>query len=317
VTEHDDELTQVADAFGLGELRAPATFAGRGVSGRVFKMPTEGGVWAAKALFRSAPDDNLEDEVRLQDAARERGVASPRSIRTATGSLVASVGGTLWRLNEWVDFSSDRAELFRPDRLRRVGGIAAAIHGLGLDAPGGVVAWLTSPPSPARWAALRDDVRESSASWAAEFMDLYPEIARLSGLAAGVTMTEPVLSHCDLGPANFGVADDELVVFDWERASPIPPMQELGYVLWHWCLGRGREPFAADIVAGYRELRSVCLGVEMFACTVSSTLNFLQGCVGNAVTEQDPEAQRNVVEMLEDPLTVSGLELLLDAAASG
>ena len=315
MTEPNDDLTPVAEAFGLGEMRAPAVFAGRGVSGRVFKLTVEDGRWAAKALFRSAPDDNMEDEVRLQDAARDVGVASPRSLRTADGSLVASVDGTLWRVNEWVDFSSDQAALFRPERLRRVGDIAATIHGLGLAAPGGVVPWLTTSPSQVAWESVRDDVRQSSETWAAEFLRLYPEILQLSALAAEAPMTEPVLSHCDLGPANFGVVDDELVVFDWERASPIPPMQELGYVLYHWCLGH--ESRAAPIVAGYRASGSVRLGMDMFACTTNASFNFLWGCVRRGVSEPDnAEVQRTVTEMLDNPLTIGSLESLLDAAAS-
>lgn len=305
----EEVLAQVAAEFQLGAIDEPSSYVDRGVSGEVYKLTTASGEWAAKKLFMEPDPAQLEVEMRLEDAARDAAVALPQTIRTTSGSVVAIVDGAHWRMSAWVDVSPDATRLFGPERLAEVGAVAATLHGLRLAAPNGVTPWLTTPPSAADWEALRDRVRESDAAWAPRFDEIYPELLRLSEFATSVVHDGGVLSHCDLGPANFGDAGDHVVVFDWERAGAIPPLQELGYVLNQWAGAGDTGEIAAHVVAGYRDRsgQRISIDMDMFACTACAWLNFFWGRAGSG-------NDRTVVPMLDQPVTVDSLEALVDLA---
>jgi Ser/Thr protein kinase RdoA (MazF antagonist) len=305
-----DVLIDVATAFGLGAVEGPASFVDGGVSGEVFKVATTTGEWAVKRLFHEPDRAGLEVQARLQDAARAAGVASPRSMRTADGRAVATAGGAHWLASEWADVLRDPATLVQRDRLVMVGDIAATLHDLRLGAPHGVTPWLTTPPSAAEWGELRVLVRASDPPWASGFEELYPELVRLAEFAGSVGDEAAVLSHCDLGPANFGAAAHRLVVFDWERAGAIPPAQELGYVLTHWAGLGDPAAIVPPIVAGYRSRSraQIAVGRDMFAYAANAYLNFLRGAIRGA-------NESRVVGLLHDPMTLDSVETLADLAS--
>lgn len=304
-----DVLTAVAAAFGLGELNGPGAYVDGGVSARVFKVSTSTGDWALRRLLGKPDLAGLETQARLQEAARTAGVVTPRAMRTAPGGFVAMVKDVHWQASEWVAVSRDTAELVERDRLEQVGEVLAAIHGLRLAAPHDVTPWLTTPPSAAEWEAVRGLVRESGPHWAAQFEELYPEVLRLAEFAGSGLREQAVLSHCDLGPANVGVAGDHLVVFDWERAGAIPPVQELGYVLIHWAGLADPAAIVPPIVAGYRRRSDdhVAVGPEMFVCAANANLNFLRSAIHAA---NGPR----VAAMLRDFATLDSLDALAELA---
>lgn len=306
----NDVLIDVATAFRLGEITGPASYVDGGVSGEVFKVATTTGEWAVKRLFQEPVLAGLEVQVRLQDAARAAGVASPRPMRTANRRLVATVRGTHWLASDWTDVSRDPATLVQPDQLAMVGDILATLHDLRLEPPHGVTPWLTTPPNAAEWAELRTLSRESDPPWESGFEDIYPELVRLATFAGSVRHERAVLSHCDLGPANFGTTDNHLVVFDWERAGAIPPAQELGYVLTHWTELGDPTAIVPPIVSGYQSRSSapIAIGPDMFAFAANAFLNFLRSAIRGA-------NDRRVVRLLHDPMTLDSVETLADLAS--
>jgi thiamine kinase-like enzyme len=305
----DDLLIAVAARFGLGEIAGRASYVDGGVSGEVFKITTAVGEWGVKRLFREPDLAGLEVQIRLQDAARSAGVASPRPIRTTDGGVVATVGGAHWLASEWTDVSRGPAALVDRDRLSGVGDIVARLHGLGLRPPHDVTPWLTTPPTPAEWVELRTLVCESDPLWARNFEELCPDLVRLAEFAGSVAHEASVLSHCDLGPSNFGAADDHLVVFDWERACAIPPAQELGYVLIQWAELGDPEAIVPPIVASYltRSKGRVSVGRDMFACAANAYLNFLRSAIRGANDDR-------VRQMLDKPMTLGSIQTLVDLA---
>lgn len=303
----DDSVTiKLAAAFDLGEVDGSAAYVDSGVSGEVFRIATATGDWALKRLFQDPDPAQLEIEIGLQDEARTAGVASPRAIRTKSGDLVAFLESSRWTAYEWANVSRDEVALLEPDRLAEVGDVLARLHGMRLAAPHDVTPWLTTPP---KVSELRSLVRESGAAWAPAFEESYPELLRLEGFAAAGIPSGAVLSHCDLGPANVGIAEDHLVVFDWERAGAIPPVQELGYVLVQWA-DLGDAPTAVPhIVHGYctGSREQIAINVDMFVCAANAFLNFLRAGIYNA-------DERIVLRLLEKPVNLDRLVALADIA---
>ncbi|HVX43524.1 MAG TPA: phosphotransferase [Mycobacteriales bacterium] len=305
----------LADRFGLGRVDGPAEYVDRGVSGEVFRLSTSAGRWALKRLLSEPAFDQIETEVRLQDAAREAGVPSPGAVRAAGGEIAPIVDGQRWRVSEWVDASFEVEQLLRPANVHAVGEILARIHALQLRPPHGISPWLTTPPPPDEWAALGSAAQRSGVAWAGQFVALAPEFSRLTEIVASAPLSAPVLSHCDLGPANVAVAGERLIVLDWERAGAVPPIQEFGYVLVQWFWDEGRLPLAADFTAGYGGAPDS--GLDLFAVAICAWLNFLRGMAGAALhgaTDRRAYATARVVEMVGDPLTTASLERLLAAA---
>lgn len=310
MTDHavDDEiLSEIATEFGLGRILTPAAYVDGGVSGEVFKVTAADGDWAVKRLYHEPDLEQLEVEVGLKNAARAAGIVSPLPVRTGNGNLVATAGERHWLASVWVDVSRDRELLVEPGRLAQVGEIVATLHNLRLPAPTDVTPWLTTPPTD--WEQLRSLARASAAPWAATFEELYPELVRLAEFSASAAPGAVVLSHCDLGPANFGAADDNLVVFDWERAGATLPAQELGYVLTQWSELGDPAVVIPPIVAGYRA-RSVAplvVGADMFVYTANAYLNFLESSIraGN---------ERRTGRILDKPITVDLLRSIADIA---
>jgi Ser/Thr protein kinase RdoA (MazF antagonist) len=295
----------VASAFELGELVTPLTYVDRGVQGEVYRAETRAGTWALKRLFGQPDPRQVELEVRLQEAAYAAGVQSPRARRTVEGRLLAEIRGAHWRANEWVS-----ATPVGPDRLPEVGASLARLHELRLPAPHDVLSWLTTPPSPAAWEQLRSKVDQTGPPWASRFVELYPDLVRLCDLAPTAADADAVLCHCDFGPANLGVADDRVVIFDWGRAGAMSPRQELGYALWAWAEADDPASVVRAILTGYRShvIDRIDVDLEMFGCAATGWLNFLHAC---AAAGND----RFVVQLLERPMTLDGLRTLLDYAA--
>lgn len=298
-----DKATEraVISAFGLGKAATPLEYVARGVEGEVYRATTASGTWALKRLFRAPDLEQVELEVRLQEAVNTAGIRSPRAGRTTDDHLVAEVEDTHWRANEWISASP-----VGPDRLADVGSALALIHKLRLPAPRDVLPWLTTPPSHAAWEELRATVNQASPGWAPRFAELYPELVRLGDLAAAVTATDAVLSHCDLGPPNLGVVDDHVVIFDWGRAGAIPPLQELGSVLWAWADVGDPEVVLPALLAGYRGQVAdrIDIDLETFGCAGAGWLNFFYACA-SAGNDQF------VVPMLDRPMTLDALRSLL------
>src|SRR5688500_4923401 len=96
----------VGKRFDLGRPSGPLTSAGRGGTGEVFRLDTERGWWAVKALF-AGTTDNSEEDVRLQLAAAISGARLPRPIHTEAGRAVIEVGKQRIRVYDWVDIADE------------------------------------------------------------------------------------------------------------------------------------------------------------------------------------------------------------------
>jgi aminoglycoside phosphotransferase (APT) family kinase protein len=309
--EVDEIFCQVAVEFGLGDISAPAAYIDGGVSGEVFKITTPAGDWAVKRLHQQPNLEQLEIEIGLKEAAGAAGVVSPATVRTPTGDVVVAVAGRHWLASVWTEVSRDAAALAQPDRLAQVGEIVAILHNLRRAARHDVTPWLTTPPGATEWERLRSVARASTASWSSTFEELYPEFLRLAEFSALAVSGAAVLSHCDLGPANFGAAADHLVVFDWERAGATRPAQELGYVLTQWVEVGDPAVVLPPIVAGYRARRieQIVVNISMFAYAANAFLNFLASSI-------DARNERRTGQTLERPVTIGLLQSLTDIAAA-
>jgi hypothetical protein len=61
--------------------------------GRPWSLETEQGRWAVRLLDKCFDIDNVETEVRLQEAASEAGVLLAASVRSTSGAIVESIDG--------------------------------------------------------------------------------------------------------------------------------------------------------------------------------------------------------------------------------
>lgn len=298
-------LAEVAGAFQLGQPDAPS-YVDRGVSGEVYRVTTRVGTWALKRLFQEPDLEQVEIETRVQEAASAVGVVSPRPMRTTDGQYVAVVRDAHWRVNEWHDASPAESLPVDVERVAEAGAVLVAVHSLRFEPTRSMFPWLTTPPSVTAWENLRARVRELAPPWGQRFDELYPELLRLSDFAHSVAFRDPVLGHCDFAPANVGVATDHLVVFDWERASAIPPLQELGYALWHWSGLGAAEETAPAFLRGYRSRSSDAIEVDMctFGSAAASWLNFFRSQANVNGGQTAP--------MLKRPMTVDSVQALVD-----
>jgi hypothetical protein len=76
----------IARRFSLGKGATLTGPAARGVLGQVWRLTTSDGAWAVKEPFEPKSETDLEAEARIQEMARDAGIATPGVVRSVDGA---------------------------------------------------------------------------------------------------------------------------------------------------------------------------------------------------------------------------------------
>lgn len=270
---------------------AEPRFVARGAMGEVWRVDTEVGAFAVKALFPWADVPARPADLAVQLAARRAGVPLPRPVVSPTGDAVVAFGGRAHRAYEWVELGPRWTGPAPADLAAEAGAHLGRIHGLAWPVPapadgGGdpVDAWYREAPSKDRLAALARAGEAGARPWSYALIasfglidellvtaDLFapsplaPATPRIgsgrqpgtrAGSEAGRDLTDAIVSHRDFHRDNVlpRAGGAGLVVIDWENCGPVDPAQELASAVVEVATGAGRcdGEVAAAFVAAYR-----------------------------------------------------------------
>jgi len=286
--------TQVLDALGLGEAENVPSFVARGAMGEIWRVRTEQGEWAVKALFEWADYPPLPLDVEVQLDALAAGVTLPRPV-VCDGIAVVSVGGRLYRAYEWVDLAAPLQPPVPGDVAAEAGRILGLIHGLAIDVGVSVDDWYTTAPSVSEFGALVELAARDRAWWAVELDHRLPLVAELVAIGTN-EQAPPRLCHRDFDITNVipSSSNGSLVTLDWENAGPLSPDQELASALLAWCTASGEveERAVAAFLDAYQSTGGTATvdatgSFSMVACTA---LNFLHAMAEQALQHDEHHA---------------------------
>jgi Ser/Thr protein kinase RdoA (MazF antagonist) len=224
------DLTAVVDAFGLGDLREAAVVA-RGQQGLVWRVDTRRGRFAVKQLLAPVGEQDVRADVALASVMVDRGVRTPRPLRTASGAVLVTIADVVFRGYTWVDLQEPRRDL-DPDA---VGRLMAVLHRDPLPAdptPGDF--WYVDPVPDDDWLDASERLAAAGAPFAAEFAASVPRFLALQEVFRPAQQTQ--LCHRDVWADNVRLTDDgELCVIDWDNCGAADPGQELAMTLVDFC----------------------------------------------------------------------------------
>jgi len=321
-----DLARQVAARFGLGEV----TGAMRSVSrpdevGRRWLLETGRGRWQPRTVDDVFPVTDGEDNARFQEAAARAGVTLPAPVRGVSGAVVETIGGSRWRVYEWLPAGPPLAAPVSAQITRSVGQVLATIHGLRYPA-GGICPWSSVRLANDTWPELAALAAAKGAGWAPLLATAVPTLVELESLAGGTPAEEPVLCHNNLNPGNCRVGPDgRLIVTGWEHANGLPPSWELSAALAAWTVepgGRVNAAAARALVDGYRARAGALpsLGLDTFRGAATGLQNYVAGQIDLALHAESAEdqryADRSVRHLLTHLPTPATYRRVLDAAAS-
>jgi len=319
-----DLTAELAEAFDLGCPTGPMTAATMSWAGQVWALATERGRWRVTEFLDYTPDDNLETELRLVEAAVAAGVPTTEPVRTRTGQPLAVLHGRRWRVHREPATGTEVGVPIDPETASRIGRIVGTVHALRLPAPGPVHPWLACRADPELLRRQLDRSRAAGAPWTEAYERALPGLLVLAESVVDDRdpAEPPILSHGSPGPGTFQRrAGGELALIGWDHACAIPPSWELGSVLEHWGTPEGSVDRAAvsALLRGYRETAGTepYLGLGMFSGTVTGWLAWVESRVNIALGADDPKARdiaaRELPGLLARPLTVDQLERVLAA----
>lgn len=250
------DAAAVAEAFGLGRPVGTPVFAARGAMGEVWRLPTDRGPWAVKALFAWVDAPARPPDVDLQLVAHGAGVPLPLPVLAADGRAVVELAGRRYRAYEWVDLDPPLTMPAPPDRAAEAGALLAALHRLPLASQGDVDPWYTTPATTEELATLGARAVAAGRPWASDFVAVLP-VAEDLRRHASKRHGEVRLCHRDVDPSNLVplAGGGPVVVMDWENCGPLAPDQEVASAMQLWASGASsvRADSARAFLAGYRD----------------------------------------------------------------
>jgi hypothetical protein len=231
--------TRLAEAFALGRPQGPLLPVPGAWSNRLWELETEQGRFAIKELRGSAGggwSQRLQVAMMVERAAWAAGtipMAEPLAAATGGGWLaeVAATGGqrATVRCHRWVPGMPATAVAPSPAMAADMGRSLAALHALGLVAPGTTATGL-APLSLAAWHQTITHARQAGLDWAGELAGLTPLVEQLAERLHALQRQgrSMLLSHRDLDPKNAVVrAGGGVVLLDWDYAGPTLAASEL------------------------------------------------------------------------------------------
>jgi Ser/Thr protein kinase RdoA (MazF antagonist) len=278
-----DRVADQGDARWLGSrFSLTATSAlrpvARGAVGRVYRLTTTAGVFAAKEYFWWERDERqLADVAAFVERCRAAGVDAPALIGDPSGQIVHVHPGTgrSWTLQEWSD-GQPPASSTDLETARWLMRQAAAMHRLAAPAgPYPDAHWYCRVDLD--WSDVADRARSAGARWGEALASRRVDFEELTAFVNGVEIGPTVMAHRDLKPDNTlrGVRGWSLI--DWDNAGPHEPWREVGTTLLHH-LGSGAGDELTLLVREYRDAGGAPLpdDATVFASGVAIWLNFLR-----------------------------------------
>ena len=189
-------LRDVADAFGLGDVRGDAPEVRHGGVNVVTRLVTTSGAYAVHELLGRPPLEDVERILDLERTALAGGV--PLAEPIGCGVVDGARGPVM--VHRWVDAEPVDAGALPPTYPASLGRALGRLHAV------------------APVAASRDGLWWRDGREAFDVLDAW-EAAADPAL---------VLSHRDLTPANVLDLDGRAVLIDWESAGPIGRGADLG-----------------------------------------------------------------------------------------
>jgi Ser/Thr protein kinase RdoA (MazF antagonist) len=215
----------------------------RGELGRVWRLPTAGGVAAVKELFVPPTEDEAAADVDFQLRARQAGVLLPSPVRRTDGRVLAVLpSGVTVRVYEWMDLrplddppdpagrhaEADTAPpaARRPDE--QVGAVLARLHLMSEPTAEPRHPWFADAVDEPAWLALVEELGAARAPFAAGLARLVPELVALEELVPYPLRGDERRCHLDLDDSNLAWdSGGQLVTLDWENSGPASPVSEL------------------------------------------------------------------------------------------
>jgi Ser/Thr protein kinase RdoA (MazF antagonist) len=243
-----ESIEALADRYALGRDAVLSGPVARGEQGRVWRLETSEGTWAAKELFVSQTETNARADADFQDAVRAAGVQMPRVLRSVDGDVLADLAAAQFRVYEWVDLCAPDPRL----EPASVGRVVAAIHRVRFASDGPVDPWHREPVGSERWDELVHALDARDAPFAADVARARDELVAVEQLIEAPRDLQ--VCHCDLWADNVvGTPAGGVCVIDWENCGPADPSQELGMVLFEFASDdprRARPLYDAYVDAG-------------------------------------------------------------------
>jgi aminoglycoside phosphotransferase (APT) family kinase protein len=250
------DVKEVCTAFGLGRALGRPRPARGGMLHRVWRLETERGTYAVKALRPPAGLHEIawlrdyERSFDLERAALAAGVPTPRPVATEDGSWLARTGEATVRVHEWVQGERLPERQAETGPARLAGALLARIHGLRVVRETGPEAVLPTWPVET-WQLWEQEVPELRGMAAVQ-----RELNRVMEDARAL-VNDPVLSHRDVNAKNLLAGPGgALILIDWELAGPVEPALEAAGSALDWAGAFWWEPdpaVARAFLEGYRE----------------------------------------------------------------
>jgi hypothetical protein len=317
-TAPDGLVEELAEAFGLGTVTAPAKPVVFTAMGRCWDITTDRGWWLAVTVYDWITNEQAELGARLRDAAAAVGVAAPAPARSPQGRLVEDVRGDKWRVHEWLEVGPAPVLPVGKALARRAGALFGTLHALELPSDDPVHGYLTYRRSGQEWQQLLSRARAAGKPWAEQLDERLPTFLELQSIEL-VLPSSLTLCNRNLIPdyVRQGRAG-ALVVTEWDFTGALTPELELGSARTQWVMRP--ELNVKGIAAfqeGYGELREWPeLQLDSFAVAISGWLNWAYNAICEAIDPEDVDravfAERAAVDVLERPMTRRGLEQLLE-----
>ena len=238
--DYPDPLAVLA-AFGLPGRPIDLTPAPGGWSNSVYRLRTDHGDYAVKALRNPWGEPRwqqwLEESWRLEIAAGAAEVAMPRPIaEPVRGGCVAFVdradgsGGLPVRIHHWVDGTPLASGPVDLEVAAWAGRTLARVHGLGLKPLDPELFRVAGSASAQAWPDLVERARSAGTGWAALLAAANPWVERMTDLFVAVRDESTVMSHGDVGQRNVLVTAAGPLLCDWDVAMPVVPAHDLAHV---------------------------------------------------------------------------------------
>jgi Ser/Thr protein kinase RdoA (MazF antagonist) len=310
------DAQSVADAFALGRAESLSEPVARGELGQVRRLVTDLGTWAVKETLEGVDDDEVDAAERsgaFHLACWEAGIPTPEPRRSAGGSLTAEVDGELLRAYGWVDLESPDTGL---DPVE-VGTLVAALHAVRRPGSGVVHEWFEAPLGRREWRAVLTASRRAGAPYADRLAEVVPGLLEVESLLTPMERVQTC--HLDLWSDNVRrrTSDGAACVIDFDNAGPADPSREVAMVVFEFGRGdprRQRALYDAYVAAGgpgrVRDRSDLSL-------TAAQLHHIGHRHLRMWLAARDPEARTRsragVEEFLGEPLTLAGIDALVDA----
>lgn len=254
----------VASAFGLGRPVAPLSPVGRVWSHSVYRLSTDHGDFAVKAMRNpwDAADWRgwLDAAWSFELTAYAAGIAMPEPVPNPTdgGCLALLDAGFAVRVHRWVQGTPVPTGPVGVGVASWVGRTLATLHDLEVQPADRSASPVVDVTVDVAWPELVRAAHDQGFSWAGPLAEGTATVAVIAELAReAVARDEPTLmSHSDVDQKNLVLTTAGPMLCDWDVAAPVVALGELADValsMADW----SDESVARQVVCAYAEQREL------------------------------------------------------------